>query len=472
MADKPRIAIGGVWHETNTFAVGLTTFDNFEDYQFARGTEILQRYANTNTELGGFIQKLAEFDMEPVPLLYAAAVPSAIISADAAERICDELIDHLRKNAPVDSLAIALHGAAVAQNAPEYDAYVLRRIRDEVGDDIPIVCPFDYHANLNSEIVQQATLLTGYDTYPHIDMADRGAESIEILNAIQSTGKVPNKAFRRIPVVTTPLKQQTDEPPMRDIMQLLREVQQKPDVVSASVAMGFPYTDKQYRGASVLVYSHIQEVADEYVNLLTDAIVDASEEFQPEVVTVEDGVRQAVVSRKTPVVIVESADNVGGGSAGDATDVLQALLKQNAQGSVIVIADPEAVKAAKQVGKDGKFEFSIGGKTDDHHGNPVYVEGVVTNICDGVFEHKGSYMTGFITSMGDTAVVDSNGILIVLTSLRTMPFDAEQLRCVDIEPKGQKIIVVKSAIAWKAAYGNIANKVVLVDSSGVCPVNV
>ena len=68
-------------------------------------------------------------------------------------------------------------------------------------------------------------------------------------------------------------------------------------------------------------------------------------------------------------------------------------------------------------------------------------------------------MTGFKTSMGETAVIESEGIQIVLTSLRTMPFDAEHLRCVGIEPASLEIIVVKSAIAWKAAFGDIARKV-------------
>ena len=80
-------------------------------------------------------------------------------------------------------------------------------------------------------------------------------------------------------------------------------------------------------------------------------------------------------------------------------------------------------------------------------------------------------MTGYVTEMGTTAVVESGGIQIVLTSLRAMPFDAEQLRCVGIEPAAQDIIVVKSAIAWKAAFGEIAREVIVVDTPGACPMH-
>jgi microcystin degradation protein MlrC len=170
-------------------------------------------------------------------------------------------------------------------------------------------------------------------------------------------------------------------------------------------------------------------------------------------------------------VLVDAADNVGGGSAGDGTVVLDALVRAGARDAVVVIVDPEAVAIAEAAGEGGAFEGLVGGKTDDRHGAPVRLRGHVRRIVNGRYTHRGSYMTGSVTTMGRTAVVDVDGIALVLTSLRTMPFDAGQLRSLAIDPAQQRIIVVKSAVAWRAAFGDVARRVIVVDTPGVCASN-
>jgi microcystin degradation protein MlrC len=92
-------------------------------------------------------------------------------------------------------------------------------------------------------------------------------------------------------------------------------------------------------------------------------------------------------------------------------------------------------------------------------------------LTDGRYRHTGSYMTGYETSMGRTAVVQAGGVKVLLTSLRTMPFDAGQLTSVGIDPAKQRIIVAKSAIAWRAAYGGIAKRAITVDTPGIATSN-
>jgi microcystin degradation protein MlrC len=170
-------------------------------------------------------------------------------------------------------------------------------------------------------------------------------------------------------------------------------------------------------------------------------------------------------------VLVDAADNVGGGGAGDGTVVLEALIRAGARGAIVVIADPGAVATAEAAGEGGSFDGLVGGKTDDRHGPPVRLRGRVERIMDGRYTHQGSYMTGSVTTMGRTAVVNVDGITVVLTSLRTMPFDAGQLRALAIEPAAQRIIVVKAAVAWRAAFGEIARRAIVVDTPGVCASN-
>ena len=80
-------------------------------------------------------------------------------------------------------------------------------------------------------------------------------------------------------------------------------------------------------------------------------------------------------------------------------------------------------------------------------------------------------MTGLVREMGRTAVIDVAGNHLLLSELKTMPFDAEQLRSTGISPEYCRAIVVKSATAWRAAYGDMAGLVMLVDTPGICTVD-
>lgn len=467
-AQNPRIAIGGIWHETNTFASDVTQFCDFESYQFALKDQIIDCYANTNTELGGMISEADKVGLDLIPTLFAAAVPSGIIEQNSFMRLVDELIELIRRALPLDGVALALHGAAASENHDDADAYILQQIRQVVGTQIPIVATFDYHANLSQIMVQSASALIGYDTYPHVDMADRGVESIRMISRLISEKSTLHCAFRKLPLLTSPLKQQTDETPMLEVMHRLHELETDSAIACASVAMGFPYSDVAHLGASVVVYGHNMAAVNAGADSVAAQLWDSRLEFHDDILSVEESVKIASASEEFPVVIVEPADNIGGGSAGDGTGVLRELLKVKADRSVIVVCDPEAVSMAEQAGVGEEFVALIGGKSDNQHGAPVKATVTVKSIANGEYVHKGSYMTGYITSMGRTAVVKSDGVQVVLTSKRSMPFDSEQLRCLGIEPEEQKIIVVKAAIAWKAAYGDIARRVLIVDTPGVC----
>ncbi len=463
---KPRIAIGGLWHETNTFATGLTGYDDFKAYQYVRENELIERYTDTNTEIGGMIRGATQLHL--VPTLFAAAVPSGLIEYQSFIQLADELSELIQAAMPLDGVILALHGAAAAENIADADAHILKQVREIAGDLTPIIATFDYHANLSDGMIQSSSALIGYDTFPHTDMADRGEEAAGLMQKLIFENIQLHCAHRKLPLLTSPLKQQTDAAPMRQAVEQLDELKTDPAIACGSIAMGFPYSDVAHLGASVVIYGTNPETAESAADALAQTLWDLREQFQDDILTVEECVNIAVNSSEHPVVIVEPADNVGGGSAGDGTAVLEALLRANAGRSVIVVYDPDAAKAAAQAGAGSECVLRIGGKTDGLHGKPVEMTVKVKTVANGKYVHKGSYMTGYITSMGRTAVVACRGVQVVLTSRRSMPFDAEQLRCLGIEPEEQKIIVVKSAIAWKAAYGAIAKRVLIADTPGVC----
>jgi microcystin degradation protein MlrC len=110
---------------------------------------------------------------------------------------------------------------------------------------------------------------------------------------------------------------------------------------------------------------------------------------------------------------------------------------------------------------------------DRLHGEPIPVSGKVRLIHDGNYiepePRHGGRRNNF---MGQTALVEIQGRnLLVLNSERHPPFSLGQLTCLGIEPERQRILVVKAAIAYKAAYGPIAGTIIEVDTPGLTAVN-
>ncbi len=111
--------------------------------------------------------------------------------------------------------------------------------------------------------------------------------------------------------------------------------------------------------------------------------------------------------------------------------------------------------------------MKIGGKTDKLHGEPVEVTGYVKMISDGKFVRKSVMGRGLTTNLGRTIVLDVDGIEIMLTEIRVQPTDLQQYRAFGIEPTEKKIIVVKSAVHFRAVHETIAKEIIEVDGPGI-----
>ena len=463
-----RVLFGGIWHETNSFSPIQTDLAAFRKFQFVEGAGLLTTYLGTNTEIGGFTEAAPGLRLELIPTLFAGAVPSGMVTRAAIDFVVDAICDRAAER-NFDAVYLALHGAMVAEGLPEADAYVVQRVRAAVGADMLIVATFDLHANLSPAIVAAADVLIGYDTLPHVDMAERGREAAEVITRLLASGKRPRKAFRKIPLLTVPQMQATNETPMRDIMAELFAIERDPGVLTASVVPGFAYTDVPHLGMSVLAYG---DGADAAVEKLSAAIWSRRAAFRPHLSSPEDAVAQAMRAPRGPFILSEPADNVGGGAPGDSTFILRALLAAKATSASVVLWDPAAAAAAASIGVGGRFRGAVGGKTHALHGAPVAIDGVVGFAAPVRYRRDASYMTGQPVDLGLVARIDIGGVRVVLTSERAMPMDTMHLRSAGIDPEREAMISVKCASAWRGAFGDIAAGQCYVDTPGICSSNV
>ena len=458
----------GVWHETNTYSASLTTLDDFRAFELLEGDDLVARNAGTGSVVGGFLD--AE-GMELVPCLSAAAWPSGMVAVDAHAWIVREVAASLRRAGPVDGVLVNLHGAMVAEGDDDPEVTFLDAVRSVVGD-VPLSAVVDLHANLSQALVERCDVVVGYDTYPHIDMRERGLEAAVLLQEMLA-GRRLRTLLAKIPILVAPLGLGTDEEPMCGLLERARERAAAAGLARVSITGGFSYSDVERAGVGVLVVSDADSVeAARIVLAETAADVAAQEEaFRRERPGPAEAVAQALAWPVKPVVIADVGDNVGGGSAGDGTAVLRELLGQGARNAVVVLHDPEAVRLAEQAGVNGTFEGEVGGKTDGFHGEPVMLRGRVRFTGNSEYTTQGPWMAGGTFTMGRAAVVNAGGTLVVLTEIRVPPFHREQLTTVGVDPAAMDVIVAKGAIAWRAAFGDDARGVIEADTPGICPVD-
>jgi microcystin degradation protein MlrC len=176
-----------------------------------------------------------------------------------------------------------------------------------------------------------------------------------------------------------------------------------------------------------------------------------------------------------PVILADIADSGAGGTAGDGTAILQALVELGARGAAISsISDQEAINACLAAGVGATVTMKVGGKRDRLHGEPVEVTGRVKLIHDGEFIREGPQGPGLVQTVGRTVLLEiggRGGIELLLTEHRAHPNDLQYFRAFGIEPIRRKMLVLKSAAHFRAAFGPIAREIIEVDAPGITSPN-
>ena len=421
----------------------------------------------------GFIQGASQYNYTVYPTIMASAMPAGPVTDDAFDRLTEILIQHLKAAPKHEGLLLALHGAMVTESYPDGDGEVLRRLRDAFGQDLPIVVTLDQHVNVSEQMVAESTAIVIYKTTPHIDQRQRGLQAAQLMMRILEDGITPTQALGKPPMILNILYHVTSAEPMCSILNAAKALEQDPKVLAASVGLGYPYADVHEVGPSaVVVTDNNPQLAQEKADQLSDMLWGIHDQLTLDLPDAAQAVNQAISSEKHPVILIEMGDNIGGGSPGDSTFILAELIKQDASGFVVVVYDPEGVESCIQAGVGGDVSLQVGGKMDNMHGDPVSISGKVRLIHDGQYiETEPRHGGQRYHNQGLTTVVTLGDSLVVLTSRRQTPFSLQQLYSLGIDPKAMRMIVVKAAVAYRAAYEPIAGEIIEVDTPGLTAVN-
>ena len=469
MSGKTRVVVGGFLHETNTFGPSPATYADFErggGYgRMVEGQALLDRAEGVNSALSGAVEVGREEGWEIVPTLYCTASPSAHVTKDAFERIASRLLDMIEAALPVDGICLDLHGAMVTEHLDDGEGEFLRRLRDLVGPETPVVVSLDLHANVTPRMFELADVLESYRTYPHVDMAETGRRSARMLARLLAGEKFA-RAFRQLDFLTAVSWQSTFEAPARGLYDKLESLLEDPRCASLSFNMGFPAADFPDCGMSITAYGPGAEIAAEQLALAVEA---AEAEFSGPVWSPEEGVREAMriaEGASKPVVIADTQDNPGAGGDSDTMGMLRALVACGASAAIGNIFDPESAAAAHAAGEGAVIRLALGAKSKIPGDAPFEAEFTVEKLSDGVFRALGGYYSGRLMDMGPSALLRIGGVRVTVVSAKAQMADREMFRSLGVQPEEEKVLVVKSSNHFRADFQPIAETILVCAAPG------
>ena len=338
-----------------------------------------------------------------------------------------------------------------------------------VGAETPIVATTDLHGNHTVLRVEQADAIIGFDTYPHIDMAERGREAAELIVKTIRGEVRPVGAIHQLPLLWSTQCQVTAHPPMNEVISRLHDLESRPGILAATVATGFPWSDVPDVGASVIAVADgdralAQSTADEFAGWIWEH----RQRWYHPPVRVRDALAQGEAIGKYPIVLADHADNTGGGSPGDSTEILRTFLELKLRDAVILyIVDPETVAQAHAAGVGSRIEARVGGKSDPIQGPPVEMNAEVKAVSSGEFTYDGPMYAGLTGNMGPSAWLQQDGVSVVVVTAREQPLGPAFARTLGIDCRAMKYIAVKSAAHFRASFEPFAGTIINVDAAAI-----
>ena len=462
-----RIAIGIVAHETNTFSTVPTTVESFKELEWDHGQSILDKSRNVRDFVGGMIDKAEELGIELVPTFSAFAEPSGIITKETYETLIKELLDGIKQAGEIDAVCLGLHGAGVVEGIDDLEGEILHAVRTVIGYSIPLTAALDLHGNLTQKKITEADALFGVHLYPHVDMYERAAEAIDVAHRMVKGECKPVMHLTKLPLIIP--TSTTNLSPAKDINEACYKWEKEPGVIDCAFFHGFPYTDTPDVGVSIIsVVDGDKELAKRVTEDVARLVWEKRDEFTPHVLTSAEGIQQALESEGLPVVINETSDNPGGGTPGDGTHLLRAMLEAKLENVCFgFIYDPEVAQIAHEAGVGSTIGVKLGGKTDMLHGESLSVTAYVKSLSDGKFIASTPMGKGSQVNYGKSARLQVDGIDILVCSVRAQVMDEQIFLLHGINVLEYKIVALKSSQHFRASFEPIAARIITVDSPGL-----
>lgn len=459
---RPRVAVGRLYHESNRLNPQPATADQFE---IQRGKAVFQCAGST---LGGIIQYLRETDVEVLPLISVSAPPSGLVDHGFYEAILRELTDLIAALRP-NAIILDLHGAAASTEIADLEGDLLAKLRQHVGPAVPIGIGLDLHAHLTDAMLENTDICIACKENPHSDVVECGMRAAELILQVLRGDLRPVVVRARVPMIL-PGAGETASGPLGEIHDKARAFASgAAGIVDISIYNVFRYADDYNIGQVVTVMtdgtvSRASEVAKD----LAWAFWDNRERFIDDLFEIPAAfeiVRSQPANR--PYVMADMGDRILAGAPGDSTVLLAEVLDSFPElRGALTVTDPASVKHAEDAGLGATVTLDVGGQISPGLSSRS-ITGKVVHLSEGEYTLAGPFHGGEASSLGSAAVVlVEERVFVLLTTKPAFSHDPAVFTSQGIDLKSLDFVVVKSGYHFTMNFKGIATPL-LVSTPGV-----
>jgi microcystin degradation protein MlrC len=441
-----RIGLIQVMQETCSFNPTPTTLADFESFGILEGAEMLGR-SDLVGPVGGYLDVVARSatPIETVPVIRGTAQSGGRLTREAFEFFDAKVREGLAAAGELDGVVMLLHGAASAEGLDDVEGALLDSVRQVVGPRLPVAVMLDHHANVTRRMIERSDILMGFRTQPHDQFET--SRDLAALGVRLFAGEIaPTMAWRKLRMLTHQEQYLTSRGPMKVLFDRAREMEQDRRVLTVSPFPMQCWLDADEAGWSIVVVTDGErELAEGLADELADLAWSMRTEFQrTESVSVDEAVRRADGAVSGTVLLSDTGDSVLGGSGGDSTVILDAILRAGGRGRALVpMIDARSAARLAAAGAGATVSLALGGRSTPLF-TPLPVTGVVRAVGDGVVG-AADLPQGRI-NMGRCAAFEVGRVTVLVTEhAGAGGIHPAAYRHVGVEPGDHQMIVMKTA---------------------------
>lgn len=449
--------------ETNTFSDCPSGRPAFEESGLLRG----DASERTDESIFAPLMKLwkelgVQQGWEVTESLCTFAQPGGTTPRTVYEEFRAAILEDAKSARRPDVILLALHGAMVAEGYDDCEGDLGEALRELCGDDVVLGAVIDPHCHLSTRMLRHFDVLIAYKEYPHTDVAER---SIELFELCRSAALGEVKPTTRAVDCQMIAMWRTKQSPGMEIVALMNELENQPNVLSVSFGHGFPWADVADVGARCwAITDGAPQLATNCAIELAEKVIATREQVRPAFHSPSSAIEVVNSSAEGLIVLADVADNPGGGGMADSTFILRAFLERSVQNGVLGLYwDPAALEICLNAGVGAELKLRFGGKCGKSSGDPLDLRCKVREIREN---HQQPGLSGSTDQVGTAVWLECCGLDLVVTSIRSQAFSPAVFTDLGIPLEERRFVVVKSIEHFAAGFGPLAAQVLYVDTPG------
>ena len=469
---EKKVLVCGITQESNNFNPVLAQKSNFAIRQ---GEVVVTKGVNWYY-VDGALEVLESAGIKPLKNggIFISSGSGGPLNGELVEWFTNTLLDGIKAEGELDGVIVLMHGATVSNTSQDVCGDILEAIRKTVGEKTIITASFDLHANITEKILNNVDYISGYQTYPHMDVKNTSARATKKLVEHFANGRA-YVATAGVPVIAPANAYTTNTGKLATLMQKAKELVDDGKIIDYSIFQVQPWLDVEEMAAKIVITAKNPEDAIRYADELAIDEFELREDLQQnDAMSIEEVIELALKNKTgKPVVLVDSADSPNAGATSDSAEVLRYLLPYKDQlRCALSVTDPDAVKKAFEIGVGNVGDFELGGKLAPKLFKPVKITGArVQSLHNGEFYMHGPQERGGYRWLGKTAVLKVGNIYIHVPTRGGTEGDKNYYSCFGIDPELMNLVCVKACTSFRAGYEKFSADICTTDTPGAASAN-